>query len=72
MGNSAHCKITSIGKIRIKMFDGVVRMLCDVGHVPQVENNLISLGILGSNGYGYKSVGGVMKVTKGAMVVIKG
>jgi hypothetical protein len=72
MGNGAHCKIIGIGNIRIKMFDGVVRTLCDVRHVPEVENNLISVDILDSNGYGYKSIGGVMKVTKGAMVVMKG
>jgi hypothetical protein len=71
MGNCAHCKITGIGNIRIKMFDGVVRTLCDVRHVPEVEKNLISLGTLDSNGYGYKSVK-VMKVTKGAMVMMKG
>jgi hypothetical protein len=72
MGNGVHCKITSIGNIRIKMFDDVVKTLCDVRHVPEVEKNLISLGTLDSNGYGYKSVSRVMKVTKGAMVVIKG
>jgi hypothetical protein len=72
MGNGAHCKITGIGNIIIKMFDGVVRTLCDVRHVPKVEKNLISLGTLDSNGYGYKSEDGVMKVTKGAMVVMKG
>ena len=42
MGNGAHCKITGIGNIRIKMFDGVVRTLCDVRHVPEVKKNLIS------------------------------
>jgi hypothetical protein len=72
MGNGAHYKITSIGNIRIKMFDGVVRTLFDVRHVPKVEKNLISLGTLDSNDYGYKSKGRVMKVTKGAMVVMKG
>ena len=72
MSNGAHCKITDIGNIRIKMFDGVVRTLCNVRHVPKVENNLISLGTLDSNGYGYKSECGVMKVTKGAMVVMNG
>jgi hypothetical protein len=72
MGNGAHCKITGIGNIRIKMFDGVVRTLCDVRLVPKVEKNLILLGTLNLNGYGYKSVGGVMKVTKAAMVVMKG
>jgi hypothetical protein len=46
MGNGAYCKITGIGNIRIKMFNGVVRMLCDVRHVPKVEKNLISLGTL--------------------------
>jgi len=42
MGNGAHCKITCICNIRIKMFDGVVRTLCDVTHVLDVEKNLIS------------------------------
>jgi hypothetical protein len=72
MGNGAHCKITGIGNIIIKMFDGVVRTLCDVRHVPKMEKNLISLGTLDSNGYVYKSIGLLMKVTKGAMIVIKG
>jgi hypothetical protein len=52
--------------------DGVFRTLCDVRQVTEVEKNLISLGTLGSNGYGYKSEGGVMRVTKGVMVVMKG
>jgi hypothetical protein len=72
MGNGAHCKITGIGDIRIKMFDGVIRTLCDVRHVPDVEKNLISLGTLDSNGFSYKSKAGIMKVTKSAMVVMKG
>ena len=72
MGNGAHCKITGICNIRIKMFDGVVRRLCDVRHVLEVKKNTISLGTLDSNGYGYKSECGVMKVTKGVMVVMKG
>jgi hypothetical protein len=37
-----------------------------------VKKNLISLDTLDSNGYGYKSEGGIMKMTKGAMVVMKG
>jgi hypothetical protein len=50
MSNGAHYKITGIGNIRIKMFDGVVRTLCVVRHVPEVENNLISSGTLDLNG----------------------
>ena len=53
------------------MFDSVVRTLCDVRHVPEVKKKLILLGTLDSNDYGYKFVGGVMKETKGAMVVMK-
>jgi hypothetical protein len=49
IGNGAHCKITGIGNIKIKMFDGVIRTLCDVRHVQDVEKNLISLGTLDSN-----------------------
>ena len=72
MGNGSHCKITGICNIRIKMFDGVIRTLCDVRHVPEGEKKLISFGTLDSNGYDYKFEGGVIKVTKGAMVVMKG
>jgi hypothetical protein len=49
MDNGVRCNITSIGNIRIKMFDGVIRTLCDVRHVSEVEKNLISLGTLDSN-----------------------
>jgi hypothetical protein len=60
VSNGAHCKITGICNIRIKIFDGMVRTLCHVRHVPEVKKNLISLGTLDSNGYGYKSEGGVI------------
>ena len=72
MGNDASCKVVGIGNIRIKMFDVVVRMLCDVRHVPDLRKNLISLGTLDCNGFSYKSTSGVMKVSKGVMTVMKG
>jgi transcriptional/translational regulatory protein YebC/TACO1 len=59
MGNGAHCKITGMGNIIMKMFDGVVRTLSNVRHVLDIEKNLISLGTLDSNGFGYKSEGGI-------------
>ena len=72
MGNDASCQVFEIGTIKIKMCDGVVRTLSDVRHVPNLRKNLISLGPLDSNGHGYKSKGGMLKVTKGVVVVIKG
>ena len=61
MGNDASCKVAGIGNIRIKMFDGVVRTLCDVRHVLDLQKNLISLGTLDYNEFSYKSISGVMK-----------
>ena len=72
MGNDASCKAVGIGNIIIKMFDGVVRTLCDIKHVPNLRKNLISLGILDCNRFSYKSTSRVMKVSKGAMTVMKG
>ena len=72
MGNDASCKVTGIGNIKIKMYDGMIRTLGDVRHVPDLRKNLISLGTLDGNGYNYRSEGGIMKVGKGVMTVMKG
>jgi transposase InsO family protein len=72
MGNDATCTIIGMRTIKIKMSDGVVRTLEEVRHIPDMRKNLISLGILDSKGYSYKSENGIMKVSKGAMVVMTG
>ena len=35
-----------IGKVHIKMFDGMVRELKEVKYVPQLKRNPISVGVL--------------------------
>uniref|UniRef100_A0A2N9IT68 CCHC-type domain-containing protein n=1 Tax=Fagus sylvatica TaxID=28930 RepID=A0A2N9IT68_FAGSY len=72
MGNDAACTIIGMGTIKIKMSDGVVRTLEEVRHIPDMRKNLISLGTLDSKGYSYKSENGIMKVSKGAMIVMTG
>ncbi|KAL9270861.1 Retrovirus-related Pol polyprotein from transposon TNT 1-94-like protein [Drosera capensis] len=72
MGNDASCNVIGIGTIRIKMFDGVVRTLSNVRHIPELRKNLISLGTLDSIGCESKTGGGAMRITKGALVVMKG
>jgi hypothetical protein len=72
MGNDATCTIIGMGTIKIKMSNGVVRILEEVRHIPDMRKNLISLGTLDSKGYSYKSKNGIMKVSKGAMVVMTG
>ena len=42
MGNNMTCKVLGIGTGRIKMYDGVVRILSNVCHVPYLRKNLLS------------------------------
>ncbi|KAG8492461.1 hypothetical protein CXB51_009586 [Gossypium anomalum] len=72
IGNNASCKIAGVGTIKVKMFDGVVRTLSDVRHVPELKRNLISLSTLDSKGYRYTAESGVLKISKGSLVVMKG
>ena len=72
MGDDAICPIIGIGIVKIKIFDGVVKVLSNVRHVPDFRKNLISLGVLDDLGYSYSSKGGIMKITKDALMVMKG
>ncbi|KAG8474336.1 hypothetical protein CXB51_034001 [Gossypium anomalum] len=72
MGNNASCKIIGVGTIKVKMFDGVVRTLSDVRHVLELKRNLISLSTLDSKGYRHTPESGVLKISKGSLVVMKG
>jgi hypothetical protein len=72
MGNNVACKIVGIGSIRIRMHDGIVRILTNVRHIPDLKKNLISLGTLDFLGYKYSSEGGVIWVNKGSLVIMKG
>ena len=58
--------------VKIQMFDGIVRTLTDVIHVLGLQRNAVSLGTLDSKGCKCIVAGGVMKVVRGAMVIMKG
>ncbi|KAG8473109.1 hypothetical protein CXB51_035075 [Gossypium anomalum] len=72
MGNNSSCKIAGVGTIKVKMFDGVVRTLSDMRHVPELKRNLISLSTLDSKGYRYTTKSEVLKISKGSLAVMKG
>ena len=72
IGNDATCLVIGIGTMKIKMFDGVVRVLSIVRHVPGLRKISISLGVMDDLGYSYSSKGGIIKITKGALTVMKG
>lgn len=71
MGNNVSCRLVGIGTVRIKMHDGVIRTLAGVRHIPDLKRILLSLSTLDSNGYRYIGEGGVLRVSRGALVVMK-
>ena len=72
MGNNVACKVVGIGTIRIKIFDGVVRTLTDVRHIPALKKNLISLSILNFISCSFKAKGRALRGCKDALIVMKG
>ncbi|KAG6388780.1 hypothetical protein SASPL_150216 [Salvia splendens] len=51
--------------------DCIIRTLTNVRHVPDLKRNLVSLGTLDAQGCRFSAEGGVLKITKGALVVMK-
>jgi len=56
----------------MRMFDGHVRTLTNVRHVPDLKKNLLSLEALVARGYKFPGADGAIKVTKGYMMILKG
>lgn len=54
------------------MHDGVLRTLTDVRHIPDCLRKIIYLGTLDAIGCKYSAEGGVMKISRGALTVMKG
>ena len=72
MGNNKACTIAGKGHIKIRMHDGVVWTLCDVIYIPELKKNLISLDTLHAKGFGDKNGKDCIRVSKGALIVMKG
>uniref|UniRef100_A0A453RW19 CCHC-type domain-containing protein n=1 Tax=Aegilops tauschii subsp. strangulata TaxID=200361 RepID=A0A453RW19_AEGTS len=54
VGDDTGYRVAGVGDIKIKMFDGVERMLRGVRHVPGLKRNLISLGVLHDGGMEFR------------------
>ncbi|KAL0284885.1 UNVERIFIED_CONTAM: Retrovirus-related Pol polyprotein from transposon TNT 1-94 [Sesamum calycinum] len=74
LGDDRCCNIIGVGDVRIKMYDGTVRTLSDVRHIPDLKKNLISLGTLHKNGFIPKADEDreTIRIVKGALTVMKG
>ena len=71
MGNDVVCKTVGIGNICMSMFDGQVRTLTNVQHVPDLKKNLLTFGALEARGYKCSGADGEIKVTRDSMMILK-
>ena len=69
MGNDHALEIAGIGTI--KMYDGSIRTILEVQHVKGLKKNLLSVGQFDSLGCKIRTNNGIMKIVKGALVVLK-
>ncbi|KAG8483273.1 hypothetical protein CXB51_022363 [Gossypium anomalum] len=72
MGNDSSSKVIGIGTVKIKMHDGTIKTLSDVRYVPDLRKNLISLSILDLKGCKINIKSSGIKVSCGALVLLKG
>nr|GEW78970.1 Gag-Pol polyprotein [Tanacetum cinerariifolium] len=70
--NDHELKIIGIGSVMVKMHDGTVRAIRDVRHVEGLKKNLLSLGQLDDLGCKVEIQNKIMKIIKGALVLMRG
>nr|GEY34110.1 retrovirus-related Pol polyprotein from transposon TNT 1-94 [Tanacetum cinerariifolium] len=71
MRNHSICPVIGKGNIQVKIHDDVVRTITRVRHVLDFKRNMISLSTLEANGCKYSGEGGVTKIFKGDLVLMK-
>lgn len=72
LGNNKAYKVIGIRLVKLKHADGKIRALQEVRHVPNLKRNITSLEMVDKQGYVCKAEGGLLKVTKGSMELMKG
>ncbi|KAH9769282.1 hypothetical protein KPL71_011940 [Citrus sinensis] len=71
MGNDHALEIAGIGTIKIKMFNGTIHTIGEVHHVNSLKKNLLSLGQIDNHGCKTHVENEIMKIVKGALVLMK-
>lgn len=72
MANNSHTEVKGIGSVRFRNQDGTTFLLHEVRYMPGIARNLISLGTLERKGCKFRGSGGVVKIVKGCVVIMKG
>nr|GEX51077.1 hypothetical protein [Tanacetum cinerariifolium] len=71
-GRKRFTDIIEIGSGMVKMYDGTVRTIWDVRHMEGLKKNLLSLGNLDDLGCKVEIQNKIMKILKGALVLMRG
>ena len=71
MGDDNALEIVGIGTVKIKMFDGIVRIFQDVRHVKGLMKNLLFVGQINSLGCKTYVENWIIKIVKCALVLMK-
>lgn len=72
LDNDQVCQVEGMGDIKLRIHDGSIKILSDVRYVPDLKRNLISLGVLESKGFNFKSEKGIMNIFKNSRVIMRG
>ena len=72
MGNDNRSKIVGRGDVSLETNTGCRLTLKDVTHVPDMDLNLISIGLLDEEGYTSVFRGGKWKLTQSSLVIAQG
>ena len=72
IGDGSTCEIIGIDSIYIQVHDGSIKKLIDVRFVPKLKRTLISLRTLEGMGFNFAAIDGVLKVSRGNRIILKG
>jgi hypothetical protein len=72
IGDGSTCEIIGIDSIYIQVHDGSIKKLIDVRFVPKLKRNLFSLNTLEAMGFNFAAIDGVLKVSRGNRIILKG
>ena len=72
LGNNKPRKIQGIGSIRLKLHDGIEKIIKDVRFVPNHKRNLILLGELDKKGYLFRGENDILEVMKDSRIITRG
>ena len=71
-GDGHTCRVEGIGATRIRLYDRTMRELKEVRYIPRMMKNLISVGALEAEGLRQTLGEGVLKMSSGLLLVLKG